>query len=348
MSLTELDFETAELIQPNGHAMPEGLEGLTAIYFLDRPVSGTPQSMSFLSRKSPEGGSLGLPKKQRLRVFVALPNDRPDPRGTLFLCPGRTEFIEKYLESVADLTARGFCVVVIDPRGQGLSSRLLPDRLKSYVGTFQDYADDFGWVIDQLSPHCPKPYITIGHSMGGTIVLQSVLSGTTNPSAVICLAPMLGLMDLDTSLMQLSIKSLSAMGLSTKNLPMQRQRSGLPVAFADNKLTSDRTRYQRWAAFFQDTPRLRVGEPTFGWIAAALSGMNFVNRNAADLNVPALMVAAGGDQIVDPASVEAFASRSQSSFHVVPGAKHELFLERDNLRDDFFGVFDQFLEAQAL
>ena len=109
-----------------------------------------------------------------------------EPRGTIFLCPGRTEFIEKYLETISDLTARGFWVVIADPRGQGLSERMLEDRLKSYVATFQDYADDLGWVADTLAPHCPKPYIAMGHSMGGTIVLQAVLSGTLSPSAVIC------------------------------------------------------------------------------------------------------------------------------------------------------------------
>ena len=169
---------------------------------------------------------------------------------------------------------------MMDPRGQGLSGRLLDDRLKSYVETFQDYADDLGWICDMLAPHCPKPFIAMGHSMGGIIVLHAVLSATLSPSAVICSAPMLGLVDIDTGLMRAAIRSLSALGLSKNNLPFQKQRGGLPVAFSDNKLTSDRDRYRRWASFFQDTPRLRVGEPTFGWIAAALNSMAFINRNA--------------------------------------------------------------------
>ncbi|MGB6229958.1 MAG: alpha/beta hydrolase, partial [Litorimonas sp.] len=176
----------------------------------------------------------------------------------------------------------------------------------------------------------------------------AVLSGTLSPSAVICSAPMLGLMDLDTALLRNGIRALSALGLSRRNLPFQKQRGGLPVAFADNKLTSDRERYARWASFFQNTPRLRVGEPTFGWIAAALNSMAFVNRNAAQLGIPGLMVAAGGDQIVDPASIQGFAERAGCDYHVVPGAKHELFLERDPMRNAFFDAIDGFLEEQAL
>ncbi len=333
-----LDFPRADLVQPKGHAVPDVLASRLSLYFMDRPPTGSPSGRS-----------------QRLRVMVAThaPRERDGetidaPRGTIFFSPGRTEFIEKYMETIADFIRRGFWVVMVDPRGQGLSDRLLEDRLKSYVADFQDYADDLGWVADTLSPQCPKPFIAMGHSMGGTIVLQSVLTGTISPSAVICSAPMLGLTDLDTLALRAMISGLSALGFSTKNLPFQKQRGGLPVAFADNKLTTDKARYARWASFFQNTPRLRVGEPTFGWIAQALKAMAFINRNAGALGIPALMVAAGGDQIVEPASVEDFAVKSGSDFHVVPGAKHELFLERDTLRDEFFEQIDDFLARQAL
>jgi lysophospholipase len=337
-STHHLDFPRADLVQPDGHVVPDALASRFSLYFLDRPIG--------------KGKST---KSRRLRVMVATHAPREvdgetvdAPRGTIIFSPGRTEFIEKYLESITDLILRGFWVVMVDPRGQGLSDRLLEDRLKSYVSDFQDYADDLGWVADTLAPHCPKPFIAMGHSMGGTIVLQSVLTGTISPSAVICSAPMLGLSDLDTAVMKLAISGLSALGLSKKNLPFQKQRGGLPVSFADNKLTTDKTRYARWASFFQNAPRLRVGEPTFGWIAEALRAMAFINRNASSLGIPGLMVAAGGDQIVDPAAVEDFAVGSKSDFHVVPGAKHELFLERDDLRNEFFDQIDDFLARQAL
>ena len=335
-----LDYPVAELVQPGGHAVPDILATRLSLHFLDRPASGG----------AGEGGH------QRLRVMVAThaPFEGSDgrtidePRGTILFSPGRTEFIEKYLESIADLVARGFWVVMVDPRGQGLSGRMLDDRLKSYVADFQDYADDLGWVAEELSAHCPRPHIAMGHSMGGTIVLQAVLTGALDPSAVIASAPMLGLTDLDTGVMRGMISGLSALGLSARNLPFQTQRRGLPVAFADNKLTSDKTRYARWASYFQSVPRLRVGEPTFGWIAQALKAMAFINRNAASLKIPGLMVAAGGDQIVTPLSIEDFARKAGCDFHVVPGAKHELFLERDEMRDEFFARIDQFLEDNGL
>lgn len=317
-----LTYEKADIIQPGGRPIPEALEPRMGTYFIQR-------------------GDI------RLRImFASAAVD--EPRGSIIFSPGRTEFIEKYLETAADFIKRGFNILIVDPRGQGLSDRLLEDKMKSYVDSFQDYADDLAYVAEELSSLLPKPHIVMGHSMGGTIALQAVLSGVINPSAVVCSAPMLGLYDLDTPIMKWAIRGLSAIGLRAKNLPFQKQRNGLPIPFNINKLTSDKDRYRHWAAYFQTTPRLRVGPPTYGWIVQALKSMAWVNRNAGELNIPCLIVAAGADPIVDPASNEVFASKARATFKVVPGALHELFLERDLYRDQFFETFDKFLKDNAL
>ena len=279
-------------------------------------------------------------------MFASAAKDAP--RGSIIFSPGRTEFIEKYLETTADLITRGFNVLMVDPRGQGLSDRLTEDRLRSYVRSFQDYADDFGFAASTFAPLLPRPHVAVGHSMGGTIVLQAILSGAISVDAVVGSAPMLGLFDLETPLIRAGIVTLSRLGLDKRNLPFQRQRSGLPIPFLGNKLTSDKERYATWASFFQNVPRLRVGQPTYGWIRAALASMAYVNRNAANLKIPGLMVAAGADPIVDPASVEKFARRADCEYDVVPGALHELFLERDIYRDAFLTRIDEFLDAQKI
>jgi lysophospholipase len=279
-------------------------------------------------------------------MFASAATD--NPRGSIIFSPGRTEFIEKYFETTADLIQRGFNVLMIDPRGQGLSDRLIEDRLKSYIGDFQDYADDMAYVAEQFAPLLPRPHVAMGHSMGGTIVLQAVLSGVLKVDTIVCSAPMLGLFDLETSLMRVAIVALSRVGFDKRNLPFQRQRSGLPIPFQGNKLTSDKDRYRSWAAFFQTTPRLRVGQPTYGWIRAAVASMAYVNRNAPNLKIPALMLGAGADPIVDPASVERFARSAGCQYSVIPGALHELFLERDALRDEAFEQIDAFFEAQKI
>ena len=304
-------FEEAEIIQPGGRPIPESLEPRMRLYYIKN-------------------------KDVRLRVMHATAN-KDEPRGSIIFSPGRTEFIEKYLETVADFTERGFNVLIVDPRGQGLSDRILEDKLKSYIDDFQTYADDLAFAASELDPLLPKPHIVMGHSMGGTIALQSVISGSINPSAVICSAPMLGLFDIDSTIMKWTMQICTAMGLGTKNLPFQKQRSGLPIPFNINKLTSDKDRYRHWAAYFQTTPRLRLGPPTYGWIVAALKSMAYVNRNASELNIPCLIVAAGADPIATLNQMRPLLERQGGGIMLYLGpcmnySSNEMFIETNFLK----------------
>jgi len=53
-----------------------------------------------------------------------------DGKGTVCVFGGRGEFIEKYFETIGELRRRGFAVATMDWRGQGRSSRQLPDARK--------------------------------------------------------------------------------------------------------------------------------------------------------------------------------------------------------------------------
>ena len=79
--------------------------------------------------KTPDGVSLRFAR-------FAPPAGR---RGTVCILPGRTEWIEKYFETVRDLRSRGFAVAILDWRGQGLSDRALSDRHKGHVGSFSEF-----------------------------------------------------------------------------------------------------------------------------------------------------------------------------------------------------------------
>ena len=48
--------------------------------------------------------------------------------GTVLLVPGRTEYIEKYGPAAGEMAARGYSMVTVDWRGQGLADRPLADR----------------------------------------------------------------------------------------------------------------------------------------------------------------------------------------------------------------------------
>ena len=76
---------------------------------------------------------------------------------------GRTEFIEKYFETINDLRRRGFAVATFDSRGQGGSGRLLGNPRKGHVRDFADHVNDFETVMQEVVlPDCPPPYYVLG------------------------------------------------------------------------------------------------------------------------------------------------------------------------------------------
>ena len=341
--LQDLPFPEAPIVRPRGRDLPPGLRipDFARAFFVSPP-----KSLPKRGRRGPD----------RLRCFLAVPPpealDGHPARGTFIVHPGRTEFIEKYFETIEDLAGRGFHVLALDPRGQGLSTRLLPDPLKGFVHRYHDYADDLGWVVAHVGeavPHLlPRPHILLGHSMGGLAVLQAVLERRAEADLLVASAPMLGLWDIATPVLKYAFRAADRAGVGLRDLPFQRQERGIPIGFENNKLTSDPKRFAAWRDYALHAPEIRVAGPTFRWIAEGLRAMDRVNRQAAKLDIPTLLIAPGADPIVDPASIHEFARRAGADVVTVRGARHEVFMERDVYRDAFWQALDAWLERQGV
>ena len=117
-----------------------------------------------------------------------------DGKGTVCVFSGRGEFIEKYFETVRELRRRGFAVATMDWRGQGHSSRQLPDPRKGHVGSFSEFEIDVETFMQQVVlPHCPPPYFALAHSMGGAALLRVAHSGKRWFERMVLVAPMIDL-----------------------------------------------------------------------------------------------------------------------------------------------------------
>ena len=282
----------------------------------------------------------------RLRAAMwPLPHGRA--KGTICLFHGRTESIEKYFETVRDLLARGFWVATLDWRGQGGSDRLLADPLKGHVNGFKGYSEDLNlFMHDVVLPDCPPPYFAMAHSMGGLVLLQTAGFRGNWFERIVALAPLVGLPE-DDRLSPLAIpaaRTMRMLGLGRSGIPV-REFDALS-AFSNNPLTSDAQRYSRWQDILDAEPRLRVGRPTFGWLAAVGDAMDVVNSEQfpSKVQVPVLMVSAGLDRVISSRAVEILGKRLRIGGHIsVDGARHEILQERDQIRDQFFAAFDTFI-----
>ncbi len=284
------------------------------------------------------------------RLRAALFTPKGAPRGSVVLSGGRTEPIEKYFEVIGELMARGFVVLAHDWRGQGLSQRDLPDRLKGHADGYATFMADFHALLAAFEPRLPKPWIALGHSMGGCLTLLALARGEAPRFAAAALsAPMLGL--------KLPLPPKLAGGLASLFRAIGRgagytlKQEGHPFdqAFADNPLTHDERRFLRHRRQIEACPDLALGGVTWGWLDFAFKAMaEFADeKRLAPVALPLLMAIAEDDHIIDTRDQHAVAGRLPNArVVVVPGSRHEILMETDDRRAVFWRAFDE-LVARA-
>ncbi len=274
-----------------------------------------------------------------------------NPKGTVCIFQGRGEFIEKHFETAADLLSQGYAVAALDWRGQGGSMRMLSNPRKGHVRSFKQYDLDLAAFMTQaVLPDCPPPYFALGHSMGACVLIQAALTRTWFEKIVLS-APMLehASEHFPHGLVKALANLMKAMGLGGLQVPGQGSAGFINWDFPNNPFTGDITRFERTKRIMEAAPDLAVGGFTFSWMAAALDAMDSIAaiKKGTLFKVPVLIVAAGRDQIVSANAARNFAEKIPSvSTIVLDAARHELLLERESLREQFWAAFRAFVHDQ--
>ena len=286
-----------------------------------------------------------------LRLRAALWRPEGQPRGTVVLSTGRTEPIEKYYETVADLLARDFAVLAHDWRGQGLSARLLPDRLKGHGRAVEEYIDDFSRLLDTYEAAAPKPWIMVGHSMGGCLNLLSLESGESRFAGAVLSSPMLRLKTGKRSLW--SVRFAARWNVrhgKAGDYVLDEYDDPFEHTFSKDSLTHDEHRYERWREQLYACPHLAVGGITWGWLHFAVdAGERALKPKALRrVRIPLTIVQAANDDRVWKTTAKWAAKRIPNGRYVeVPRAKHEVLMELDDMREQFFREFDDMADRVA-
>lgn len=289
-----------------------------------------------------------------LRIRVAhFPTSEPE-RGTILLFPGRTEYVEKYGRTANDLTARGYHVIAIDWRGQGLADRMLDDPRTGHVDVFGDYQRDVTATLDLVRALAlPEPFHLIGHSMGGCIALRSVMDGLPVQSCAFT-APMWGIRlaaSIRPAAWALSWSS-KHVGLSHLMAPGTGPDSYVAVgAFEDNTLTSDPAMWDYMRRQVLAQPALQLGGPSMHWLHGALAECRALARLPSP-SQPCLTFLGSHERIVHVDRVHERMRRWPGGRLVmVDRGEHEILMERPDLRNavtaDICTLFDSAAEGSV-
>jgi lysophospholipase len=292
----------------------------------------------------------GFLERDGARLRYACWNVPGTARGTVVLLTGRGEFIEKYaMEVVGELSGRGYCVIAMDWRGQGLSDRALADRGKGHIDDFTTYMADLRLLLEKIViPEAPRPILALCHSMGAHIVMRELAENGSGPfSAGVFVSPMTGLR---------REALLRSVLMLMPEVPAVEERylfgTGAFVLFArefhSNIVTHDERRYRFTEEWFTADPRLALGGPTLGWARQAVRSMTaalapgYLER----IELPLLLITAGQDQLIDPSTHGPVAARLGHGEHItVAGARHEVMMETDVLRAEFWEAFDRLAKS---
>lgn len=327
---------------------PEGVAAGVEIGGVERAVDlpGRPRLLS----PAPGFGRLDLPDGGWIRHAAWPPPEGTGERGTAVLVQGRSEFIEKYDAVAHRLRARGWRVLAFDVRGQGLSSRFLPDRRKGHAPDFAVLEADLALYLDRVAAAArgPGPLVLVGHSMGGHIVQRLLGSRPGAADAAVLSAPMadIWLGGMPRRLARWAARAAVALGRGAEWGPGQRPYDAARHAFATNPVTSDRAGWAVQHLWYREAPDLALGGVTFGWLDAAFRSMDPLARPGAGAHVrlPFLVLAAGRDGVV-PVAAQAALARVYPNCRVelLEESMHEPLMERAEVRERAWAAVEGFL-----
>jgi lysophospholipase len=302
-------------------------------------------------RAHPEGAVIRgwtAPDGMTLRRMDWPVGGRRKPRGSLLFANGRSDFMEKYLEACAHWHDSGWNVTSFDWRGQGGSQG---PGAEAAAASFDPMIDDFAALVEDMRAAGPGPYVAIAHSMGGHLLLRTLVEHRPALDAAVLIAPMIEVN---------SAPIPSRLAPDIADLFYRLGLGGLPIwnpgpAFSalggrrHRNLTASAERYEDELWWWAKEPAFDLGLPNWGWISAAFrSGAAFTPEKLKQVDLPILIIGAEHDRLVSAPAIRRVAAQlPRAELEMMEDAAHEILREADPVRLRALARIDAFLAGHA-
>ncbi|GAA80066.1 alpha/beta fold hydrolase [Pseudoalteromonas sp. BSi20495] len=271
-----------------------------------------------------------------------------NPHIAIVISSGRIEGLEKYKELLWELYNNNYAVFIIDHQGQGRSYRHLKNKHKGYVKRFEDYAADLHLFNKEVvDNYWQGKKVLVSHSMGGAIAFDYLAHFEHAFSGAFLSAPMLDIYTKGTPKPLAKLVASTATLLGFQYSYALGQTDYTPDEFAINTLTSSPIRYELFRKAYKQEPKLQLGGVTYGWLHTTFAFISSVNKLT--VNIPLYIASAQNDEIVDNSAQYKLANRHENTIlESFADAKHELFFERDEIRQPLLKSLYQFCESVTI
>ena len=214
------------------------------------------------------------------------------------------------------------------------------------------FLSDLSRVLDVFGARLPRPWIALGHSMGGALNLLSLTQDEDLFDGAVLTAPLLGLRLSGRSPPFIAAVTavMTVFGQAGRTTPPASAHpadEGRKAGRDGSVLTHDRARWAAYEALLKQAPELATGDQTWGWLQFAfiLVGRLRAPGVLERVQAPVVILGAERDLLVTNAPQPVAAARLPNGRYVeVEGAFHEIMLETDARRAVFWREFDALAE----
>lgn len=270
------------------------------------------------------------------------------PRGSIVVIHGLSEFTEKYYELTAYLLGQGYNVFLYDQRGHGFSHRDTCRPELIHINSFDQLVTDLDIYIEtKVRPAGDRPIYLYGHSLGASVgLLYLTQHGQKIKKAVLTsplLVPKLKGLPCWPFRVGIAIHRFFA-GKKAKFLLSGEYQVGMPYKHIPG---DSAYRVRHCLAYRDKEPRYRSTPMTLGcaWEILNLRRRLLSREVTEGIRVPVYMLCAENDTMVKTRYQGKFAKRCAACTHeILPGANHALHTNSSELLTEALEKILHFLQ----
>ncbi len=242
--------------------------------------------------------------------FVSAPSAAR--KGAVLIVHGVSEHSGRYQHVMRYLQDHGWTVYSYDQRGHGLSK-----GERGFIRRFDDLLDDLDLAMVRINEReRGKPLFLLGHSMGGAVVLQYLLSRRPSLSGVILSGPAIRVPDnVSPGLRRIA-------GVISALMPRR--------AMIERGDGSDISRDPAAVKAYREDPLVYQGKMLVRTAAEILQATQSIQSRLDEINYPILILHGGADTVTDPAGSHKLyedAVTHDKTLKIYDGFFHEVFNE---------------------
>jgi alpha-beta hydrolase superfamily lysophospholipase len=249
------------------------------------------------------------------------------PEAVILIVHGFGEHCGRYAGMAEYYLSRGFSVLSYDHRGHGLS-----EGKRGLLLSWSEFREDLHAAENEAVKRYPAvPLFILGHSLGGTMVLDYLISSDNHPRGAIISAPALGTPGISHFLLTAAkILSVIAPGLT------------LSTGLDSDSISRDpeECRKYREDTLVHDKASMKMG-------SELTAVQKRIFESAGSLNCPLLICYGSQDTIAPHEPIELIFEKAGSAdkeLKIFENAFHEM--HNDTIRDEVYRVYADWISAR--